>query len=52
MIKTSYLYRMGEFGECGYAELPELAAKILELPYEGNKVSMFIILPDATEGKN
>ncbi|CAL7940869.1 unnamed protein product [Xylocopa violacea] len=33
-----------------YGELPELNAKFIELPYKGDELSMFIILPNAIDG--
>ena len=35
-----------------YGELNELDAKLLELPYTDNKVSMYVMLPNAVDGKN
>ncbi|XP_049798938.1 ovalbumin-related protein X-like isoform X2 [Schistocerca nitens] len=35
-----------------YANLPELEAQILELPYQGNQLSMLVILPNQIDGIN
>ena len=34
-----------------YGELNTLGAKLLELPYTDSKVSMYILLPNAIDGK-
>lgn len=34
----------------GYAELPAVRAKLLELPYRGDALSMLVLLPDAKDG--
>jgi serpin B len=39
---------MHQTEEFGYAEFPDL--QILELPYEGNEVSMVVLLPRAVDG--
>ena len=33
-----------------YAELPDARAKLLELPYRGDALSMVVLLPDAVDG--
>ena len=35
-----------------YVELSELDAKLLEMPYTDSKVSMYVMLPNAVDGKN
>ena len=36
--------------KAGYAELPDARAKLLELPYRGDALSMLVLLPDAVDG--
>ena len=36
--------------KAGYAELPAVRAKLLELPYRGDALSMLVLLPDAQDG--
>ena len=36
--------------KAGYAELPDARAKLLELPYRGDALSMIVLLPDAKDG--
>ena len=36
--------------KAGYAELPAVRAKLLELPYRGDALSMLVLLPDARDG--
>ena len=36
--------------KAGYAELPAVRAKLLELPYRGDALSMLVLLPDAKDG--
>ena len=41
---------MFEKVKAGYATLPDVRAKILELPYQGDALSMVVLLPDAPDG--
>jgi serpin B len=36
--------------KAGFAELPDVRAKLLELPYRGDALSMIVLLPDAVDG--
>ena len=36
--------------KAGYAQLPDAHAKLLELPYRGDALSMIVLLPDAKDG--
>lgn len=36
--------------KAGYAALPDARAKVLELPYRGDALSMVVLLPDAPDG--
>ncbi|CAH0727842.1 unnamed protein product, partial [Brenthis ino] len=47
--KVKMMYRKGYYN---YAESNELKAQILELPYEGNEMSLVVILPRDVDGIN
>ncbi|CAH0727845.1 unnamed protein product, partial [Brenthis ino] len=47
--KVKMMYRKGYYN---YAESNELKAQILELPYEGNEMSLVVILPRDFDGIN
>ncbi len=36
--------------KAGYGEIPDARAKLLELPYRGDALSMIVLLPDAVDG--
>jgi serpin B len=36
--------------QAGYAAHPEAGLKVVELPYEGDELSMLVLLPDAADG--
>ena len=43
--------RYGKRGDYGFAELPELESKFLEVPYQDGEVSLYVLLPNAVEGE-
>jgi serpin B len=46
-FKTQMMKRSGQFN---YTEIPELESKLLELPYSGEDVSLYIVLPNERQG--
>ncbi|KAK2581794.1 hypothetical protein KPH14_002269 [Odynerus spinipes] len=48
--KTVDVPTMHKVGHFKYANLPELKASLIEIPYEGRELSMVIILPDEIDG--
>ena len=49
--QITYMSRKGQARNYGYAEIPGLDAKLLELNYEG-RVAMYVLMPNTVEGKN
>lgn len=41
---------MIQTNEFNFNRLEDVQAKILELPYKGKELSMFVLLPDETNG--
>ncbi|XP_050671023.1 alaserpin-like isoform X4 [Leptidea sinapis] len=48
--KTVKVEMMHQVKDLRYAESPELNAKLLELPYEGDQASMLLVLPNEVDG--
>jgi len=48
-MKTQMMRRKGKFN---YTEIAELDSKLLELPYSGDDISLYIVLPNQREGLN
>uniref|UniRef100_T1IPY1 Serpin domain-containing protein n=1 Tax=Strigamia maritima TaxID=126957 RepID=T1IPY1_STRMM len=46
-ISTPMMYTQAEFG---YAQLDDLQSSLLELPYRGRHLAMYLLLPDAPDG--
>lgn len=46
-IMTPMMYTQAEFG---YAQIDELQCSMLELPYRGRDLAMYLLLPDAPDG--
>ena len=44
--------RNGDRWNYGYADFPELSAKILQLPYSDPNIAMYVILPNSKDGKH
>ena len=42
----------GQIGDYGYADLLDIGAKILELPYSDPKIAMYVILPNSKDGRH
>ena len=47
-VKTNMMYMSGTKFNCGYIQ--QLSCKALEMPYEGDRFSMIILLPDRQDG--
>ena len=47
----TYLSRYGKRGNYGHGELPELDAKLLEVPYQDSEISLYLLLPNTVEGE-
>jgi serpin B len=46
-FKTQMMRRNGKFN---FTEIPELDSKLLELPYSGDDISLYIVLPNERQG--
>ncbi|XP_043189375.1 leukocyte elastase inhibitor-like [Amphibalanus amphitrite] len=47
-VKTPMMHMKGSKFNCGH--IPELSCKALEMPYEGDRFSMIVLLPDQQDG--
>lgn len=47
--KTELMKRVGRFN---YTEIEELDCKLLEIPYSGEQISLYIVLPNEKQGLN
>ena len=46
-VVTPMMNRTGKFN---YTEIPELSSKLLEIPYTGDEISLYIVLPNESQG--